>query len=175
MSKNSGKVPNITDGLKKAVELYLLAKTMESHTAEKIDQYEREILASGNFHYAAEWAEKRAHRGLVYVGPISDPNDSYMMDDDHFQVYMADCYKAAKAAGVDIDYIGHCPLSSFTQNRIECERMIVEESEYITGIKYEKIHYQWENYKKYIDLTIKFVLSACPKITGPEVLAKYIG
>lgn len=161
------KVPAVTPTLKEAVKTYLMAKAQEELIRPIVEGYQTQILAEHQFKVAPEHS-----RDAGYV--IRRPIHAYMMSAEDRAIYVQKCREQCIAHNLTrfIASPNHCPLATAEYERITAEIVVVEAGSYVAGITLE-LASTHERRKKAVDLTVAFVLSACPDITA-ESLTKGI-
>ena len=159
------KMPKITNELKEAVKVYLLAQAYVETIRPVVEAYQAEVIAAAGLHYSEEFAPE-------FVGVITTMNDSWMMDGREGDAFYAALDAARDAAGF-VDFApGYCPLSVAEYDVITAKRAICDESAYFTKVDADMAASHFSIFNKYVDTAIKFVLAACPSITTQSVLEK---
>lgn len=161
------KVPPITPGLRAAVETYLLAKAYTETIRPVVEAYQAEVVAVANLQYSDEFAPE-------YTGTITSMKDSWMMDGRQSDAFYAALDAAHAAHGfVDLEP-GHCPLLTAEYAELQAMWLICDEVAYITKIDKGTATSHPDTFRRYVELTVQFVLSACPDITTASVMQKVL-
>lgn len=175
MSKNSVKVPAITEELREAVKVYLLAKAYESSIRPIVEGYRFSVLLEQQFPYDLEYVDRfERESDPKYSGAVLDYDDSYMLSDDDATKYYALLHQEHVKHGFEVEP-DYCPLLIAENQTRKAAREIARAAEYISGITLDKLLYNVANFNKYIDLTVSLVLSQCPDINGQSLMEKFHG
>jgi hypothetical protein len=89
-----------------AAEAVFTAKTLVLQMTTIVLGYQSRILAKHQWMPAKEWQEG-CHPVLE---PITNPKDSYLLEENDFLQYLELCNEARIAAGLHIEKPGQCPL-----------------------------------------------------------------
>ena len=128
-------------------------------------KYQTEILAKGQWHIKPEFAPRLGDTVVL------DPKGSYLMSDEDFAKYDAQCKLARVTANLHVDKEGHCPLCVAEDMQRQAEHALVAAMMFeLPTVTVDKLlQAGMDKYKKYIDLTLK-LLAPFVK-TGPDALA----
>lgn len=150
------------------VNALLLAMTYVQVKREKVDAIQRRVLAQGNYEYNPEMKS-----GLV--GPVLDPETTYLMRDDHFADYHAKMQAIHLAAGFEDAAKGYCPALCAENLQVEAEcNLISAAEEFFPGLTNDKLLCGTgkgdglETRQKYIDLLIGLVTNF-PGYVAPAI------
>lgn len=161
--------PTITPELKDAVTTYLLALAYERTVRPIVEQYKRDLLADMNLTVSNRWVD----RGLT-SGPITDPEEVYLADDDAAARYFEALDVAKEAAGFAGLPEGHCPLLIAENQTRLAARQVVDASVCMIGKSFtwhDLLCSGLDNYQQYVELTVSLVVSLCPDITAQSAMA----
>jgi len=114
--------------------------------------YEREILAKHQFHIAQEWIDKGDEDRIIL-----DPNQSCLLGDNDFAVYLAETNEAREKAGLKVDNPEFCPLLVAEDLQSRAENVLIDTMESITNFNQKEIALYGENRKKFLDLTLRLL------------------
>ena len=124
--------------------------------------YQTKILADNKWPYANEWVG----RGLHDPGDVvTDPKDSYLLDEEHSLRYFAECHSARDAAGLTVDGHDKCPLLVAENLVRKAQQALIDTMEPVTQLSYTMLSTSADcvaNIKKVVDLTRKLLV---PHIT----------
>ncbi len=150
-----------------AVKTYLLAKSHEQVIRDIVLPYQIEILADHKWSIDPRWAE----RDLPYE-IILDPNLTYLMTNTDSLIYHTLLHEqdrlhfpAFKAEKPD-----SCPLLVAENDRITAEREVIKATVCLTGQVIDPATLSMDNWRKFVDLTVGYVVSIEPTITKESVL-----
>ncbi len=96
-----------------------------------------------------------------------NPEDSWLLNETDFQVYLYECNEQRKAAGLHVDDIQYCPLLVAENLLRQAQRLLADTMEPVTNITADQVlcsKNALENYKKYIDLNLR-LLAPFVKVT----------
>ena len=162
-------IPAISQELKNAVKVYILAKAHEDTIRPIVEGYKLKILIDGKYTYA----EKHTARRNELPEYITSLKDTWLMDDEQHDQYMRIVREAHDANGfakmLEGLEIGYCPLLMAETATIDAKRAVLKQSEYLHGYDTDKV-WNMEKRAQMFDLTMRFVISACPEITRQSVM-----
>ena len=162
-------IPTISNELKTAVKLYLLAKAHEDTIRPIVEGYSLKILIDGKYTYDQKHMERRDNLPEY----ITSLKDTWMMDDEQHNQYMRVIRVAHEANGfakmLEGLEIGYCPLLIAESATIDAKNAVLKQSEYLHGYDTDKV-WNMEKRSQMFDLTMRFVISACPDITGKSAV-----
>jgi len=146
--------PNdITPEMIKAAEMIFAAKAFVETIKPVVIGYQEKILKKHKFRQAAEWSEYNDRIQLPDV--ITRVQDAFLMSDEDFKIYPAECNEERKKAGLKVEKEEHCPLCVAEHILSQAESHLIDLFTPLTGISDYKI---WgDNRKKYLDLTLKLL------------------
>lgn len=173
--------PKITPELKSAVETFLLAKVHLEMTRPIVEGYQRKILADMQPHYRDEYTNGNGRKGNKHNPDaiITDPKDSWQMDEADFREYIDRCHHEHLAHGFRVPY-EHCPLLIAKHELSKAQRLVLDAAQYITGIEAldfmhpTKERNGLENYYHAVDLTVSLVVSLCPDIKANTLIRQVL-
>ena len=114
-----------------------------------VRKYQQEILDRHQFKMSEKMSER--HGGEI----IKKESETYMMRDDHFQIYLAELRKAHKAHGFDVPK-DHCPLLIAEDLERKATWALFDLMEPITGIGRDNL-FKLEHIRRYKDLTLRML------------------
>ena len=114
-----------------------------------VRKYQQEILDRRQFRMSEKMSER--HGGEV----IKKESETYMMRDDHFQIYLEELRKAHKAHGFDVPK-DCCPLLIAEDMERKATWALFDLMEPITGIGRDNL-FKLEHIRTYKDLTLKML------------------
>lgn len=117
-----------------------------------VEGYQKKILDTYKFKIARKWTDRGRPCEI-----ITDPKHSYLMSDDDFKFYIAECNEARKDANLHVKNEEFCPLLVAEGLLRLAETALCSVMEPITGISHEMATGNLDNYKKYIDLILKLL------------------
>ena len=151
-------------GLTSAVNTFLLAKVYAEAERAIIDKMQRDILNGSVFTVRPEFARRNGGERIL------DPNIAYLMSDEQFETYHAECQRRIIAMGYDVPK-DHCPALIAERMLTEAEHLVIDESSALTGLK-DGVHALLCNgmdaYHKYIDLCVKMIVNM-PGYVAPKL------
>jgi hypothetical protein len=127
-------------------------------------RYQREILARNRFHIAKEWLGKKDVDRIIL-----DPEQSYLLEDSDFQVYMAECREEQNKAKLHTDSPEHCPLLVAEDLLRQAQHVLIDSFEYLTGVTCKKL-WKADHYKKMLDLLLNMMAQYMDK---DKILEEY--
>lgn len=133
------KPEQVTPEIKRAVAAFLLAKTYAELKREEVDAVKREELATVAYMVAPE------HREDGKPERITDPKRDWLMPDEDFKDYLAQCEKVELERGIRPADMkpGYCPALVAESLLTDAERVLVAATEPLTGVK-------WDNLVRYL-------------------------
>jgi len=151
-------------GLTSAVNTYLLAKVYADGERAIIDKMKRDILNGSVFTVRPEFTRQ------TEPNRITEPSRDYLMSDEQFETYHAECQRRIVAMGYDVPE-GHCPALIAERILTEAEHLVIDESSALTGLK-DGVHSLlckgMDIYHKYIDLCVKMIVNM-PGYVAPKL------
>lgn len=178
-------LPAITPELRSAVETYLLAKAHVAMLKPIVDGISRAAMASSPVHIDDEFMDEArfARRGVASFtdgnGYITDPDKLFMGRAADLDGYYAAKQALIDAEGLTPDNPDHCPLLVAESDLSDAEKVVIDAASYLTAragktpiTSKTLINSGLANYRKYVDLTVSFVLAQCPDLSAASVMAK---
>lgn len=114
--------------------------------------YQRAILKKHQFPIAKKW-EERARP----VEVILDPDHAYLLEDFDFQTYLEECRVEQAKAKLYTEQPEFCPLLVAEHMLTKAQWTFADAMEPITGIKTGVITGRLDEYRKYIDLSLRLL------------------
>lgn len=149
MSKMTNQ-PNITNNMILAAKDVFLSMAWEQAIRPVVEGYQKQILDRNKF------TDKRTKEVIL------DPKHTYMMSDEDFAVYLKEIEVCREAAGLKIRSEGNCPLLEARNDLRIAERAFAKTLEPLTKVTIDQVlctKNGLENYRKYLNLGLKMVLS----------------
>lgn len=160
---------DVTPAVKSAVRAYLLTRAHAETHRERIDAMERDVLTGNGAEYyvADKWKERRGDR----PERITEPKHAYLLDDDDFADYHAECQHriqqlysrdTLKAMGWKPDY---CPALIAEHLQVQTEGLLIEAGAEMLGVdEPEQFNNRLlccglEKRKEFIDLLCRLVVN----------------
>lgn len=156
----------ITQGLKSAVNAYLMARTLAECEREKIDRLALKILETTTYRTAPDLIEKR-HASER----ITDPGKAWMMKTEEHHDYLIALRNALQKAGYKIKsnqgdpaYSYCCPALVAESLQKDTEHLIVDTVAEMIGeskdFGHNLICLGLDKYYQFIDLAVRMVVNA---------------
>ena len=156
----------ITNGVKSAVNAYLMARILAECEREKVDTLAREILETGIYHADLKFVNKRGHVGER----ITEPDKAWMMEAEEHHAYLIDLRKAVQDAGYTIksilgepEYSYNCPALTAESMQRDAEHLIIDTMAEMLGesddLGHNLICAGMDKYHQFIDLAVKMVVN----------------
>lgn len=113
--------------LKMLKNTYMITKASYEEIKEESEEIQASILANHEFYEDDEWTERKVSRGGDGERKrILTPNNSFLMDDKDFQIFLDLCYEEYKRAGIADDRgREYCPEAKFYDWFKEAETKLV--------------------------------------------------
>lgn len=144
-----------TQAMIKAAEAVFMTMAAVKTIEPVVLGYKKEILAKNEWPVAQDWVEK----GLP-GGAILDPNDTYLMSEDHFAMYQQQVNAARINAGLYVDDPSKCSHLVVKHLEVEATANLINVMATATGFDYQKLMQSknaLENVKKAKELTLKLL------------------
>lgn len=106
-----------SDAFKRVAEDLLAAVAFEEAIREKVEAYQRRILAENDFRVDPRWATQGVREDIR----ITEDRDAYLMRDADAARYLELCDEARREAGLSVSAPGNCPLLEAQTLRIMAE------------------------------------------------------
>lgn len=142
----------LVKAVRKHVDELLVATAVAQVERERVDAIQRKVLA-----------ENQYSDGSVR---ITEPRDSWHMDDESSKAYYAELNAIHLAAGFERAADGYCPALCAEQRQIECEWALIGAAHKYTGITNNQLlcgtdeKCGLEFRKEYLDLLIGLVVNS---------------
>lgn len=149
--------------LRRDVNTYLLARAYAETKRAEVDKIQRQILADDEY-FAAKRLPK-GRRGPRYR--VTEPKDSWLMEEDDAQRYYAKLNAIHLAAGFEDAAKGYCPALVAENLQVQAENVLLESASEELGNKIGSDIYG-ENRKKMLDLIVGLVVNF-PGYVPPEM------
>jgi hypothetical protein len=154
---------HITQDMIKAAETLFLAMAYTQTIRPIVEGYQKRIIAE----IKPEVCEKFSEFATI---TITEAKDTYLMNDNDFQVYLKRCAEEAHKAGFKIPNDDYCPLLIAESLERDAEHALIKAMLPITHITKDMVlcsENGLANYKKLIDLSLQllapFVKKTCTK------------
>lgn len=125
-----------------------------------VTAYQREILARGQWKKANPdgLSERTGRDGSV----ITDPKEAWLMSEDDFALYDAECKKARVASGLLVEKPEHCPLLVAEEALRQAKRQLVDALESVSGVTADQIiRGSMKNYDRFVELSLQMLAPHC--------------
>lgn len=119
-----------------------------------VRKYQKAVLEKYQFHIDKIWIENYNKADRI----VLEPEDDYLLNDNDFKIVLKEWNKERKKVGLHIDNEEYCPLLIAEDLLNKAEKLLLDEMEYITGMKAEDFTYNNEIYNKAVDLTLKLLV-----------------
>lgn len=106
----------------RCAQALMVAMAHEEMLRSIVEGYERGILAKHQFKQAARWGDRVGPDG----GVITEGKQAFLLDDDDFNVYLAECQTAREAHGLKASKPENCPLLEAQHARIAAENALLK-------------------------------------------------
>ena len=165
----------ISPGVKSAVNAYLLARANAEAHREKVDEIQRHLLTTADYHVDPEFTGRKCDVGFKV---IRDPKDTYLMEKAEREDYYADLKHALEKAGYEIETIDDperpgawaCPALTAEDIQRKTEQLIVDTAAEMLGqdenFLNDLLCAGLDKYHKFIDLVVRLVVNA-PDFKNP--------
>lgn len=137
-----------------AAEAVLMAKAYVETLRPVVEGYQRKILNEHHWHIAKKWVDMGEDDEV-----ITDPNHTYLMEDEDFKEYLRLIRIEQDKAGLKTDNPDHCPLLVAEHLESQAKHVLIEEAESITGISFDDIMRKFSLYNQYVDLLLSLAVS----------------
>ena len=155
--------PEIVDA---AAEL-IAAKAVVETVKPIVRGYQQAILEAHQWRIARKWVEKGC-QDIV----ILDPDLAFELEEEDFQIYLAEVNEARKQAGLHVESEDHCPLLVAEYNENKAKWKLAELMKPIVGFGLNDVLCRkdgLERSKKYIDILLGLLM---PYVTGERKLKR---
>lgn len=113
----------------RAAENLMVAIADERMIRPVVEAYEHAILAKHQFPPAEEYLD------AVEEPVILDRKNAWLLSDEDFKVYNAECFVARDAAGLKVTKPENCPLLEAEHMRINAENELIKQLGQIQGLE----------------------------------------
>jgi hypothetical protein len=144
---------HITADMVKAAETLFLAMAYTQTIRPIVEGYQKKIIAE----IKPEVCDKFSKFATI---TITEAKDTYLMNDNDFQVYLKRCAEEAHKAGFKIPNDDYCPLLIAESLERDAEHALIEAMLPITHISKDTVLCSrdgLENYKKLIGLSLRLL------------------
>jgi len=163
MKANIDTVKKASKALRTPVNAVLLAQAHAELMRAKCDKIQRRLLADGEYFTDAQWEPHFPRKR------ITEPRESFLMEDAGSDVYLVALDAAYRAAGYTELGPGQCPALIAEKLLLVAQRTLFECAErFFPEIQAD--HLYGENRQKYLDLLVGMVVSA-PGYKAPKLEA----
>lgn len=153
------KAPKPTPAMISAAMAVFQAMALVQTVEPIVKGYQRKILDHFKFKVADKWVDQGMEPEI-----ITDPKDSYLMSEDDFKIYHAECYKEGEAAGLHVEDPDFCPLLVADYALTKAQWALCDAIEPLTKVSQNQVLCSGlDNYKKYVDLSLKYIGPFCQK------------
>lgn len=156
-----------SEDMKSAARGCFLAMAYTGTVRPIVEGYQHDILSEYQFRTDVEQYDgKRVYPDKV----VLNPDHTYMLTEDDFAFYLAECRTAQSAAGLKTESRDHCPLLVAESIQRDAEHLLIDAMEPLTGINFNTIlgsRNFIDHLKKYIDLSLKLL---APFVDAKEIL-----
>lgn len=159
---HQAKAKAMSKALRPYVDTVLLSMAHSQLWREQVDAMERDILTADTYYTDPRWVKKDAEPER-----ITDPKQAYLLRDEDFATYYAECQRRIKAAGWPVTRDGNCPALEAESLQMEAEHALIEAArEWFPNASLERLTQGTANkngletLKEYLDLLIKLVVNA---------------
>jgi hypothetical protein len=151
----------------RAAENLFAAMAYEGTIRPIVEKYETEILARHQFRIAPRWAGTRSGSGAPDE-VILDRKLSYLLSEEDFAVYFAECFAARDASGLKVSKPENCPLLEAQHLRVQAEVALFDamaETPQLAHLKDANSARQ-DLRQEALDLTLKLLAPFCKDANG---------
>jgi len=132
----------------KAAQNLFMAMAWAETVRPIVTGYKKAILKNHQWHIAKEWTDKGMPDEIVL-----DPEHTYLLEENDFTVYLAECNEERKKAGLYVKSDEYCPLLVADHDVTRAEWALFDAMKDITGIDGHELY--GKNREKYLDLLLK--------------------
>lgn len=146
---------NPTNEMIRAAEVVFICMTNEKIIREIVDGYQRKILAFWQFDNNKEVELCKKVGRDIELRKILEPKDSYLLDDQDFNIYLKECNEERIKAGLHVDNVEHCPLLVAEGLTRGAKRILVDSLQSFTGMDADTvISTSFTTYEKIVELSL---------------------
>lgn len=169
------RIPAITDNLKSSVNAYLIARAYAETQREIVDKIQRNILNECKYYIAEKWAERTGEERKR----ITEPKDTYLMEDEDHVDYLLNLRHDLEKAGYKIEsdpgdpqHSYKCPALSAEWIQTKAEHLVIDSMAEMLGesddFRHRLLCAGLDKYHQFTDLAVKFVVNS-PGWVAPKV------
>lgn len=147
---------NITEDMKQAAKTVFKTMAFTQTIRPIVRAYQLKIIDE----MKPQVNERDAKNYRLGFKIITDPKDTYLMNNEDFQVYLKRCNEERIKAKLHVDNEEFCPLLVAEDLQRQAERAFIETMEPITHLTPDKVLCSkngLENYRKLIDLSLRLL------------------
>lgn len=138
-----------------ACKAVIMAEAWHKTVETIVTGYEHKILQ----HYQFKKADKYNNCNDV-PGIISEPKQSWLMGDNDFLIYDAECKKERDKAGLKVNHPDNCPKLEAESLVMKTRTLLTQSVSPMFGVtKDQLIAAGMDKYQQFVDLTIKWIVS----------------
>lgn len=106
-----------------------------------VREYQTNILAKGQWRVRPEYQAAARRRGGSTIGDevITDPKIAYLMSEEDFALYDAECKKARVEAKLHVEKEEQCPLCVAEHELIKAKQRLIDVMEPITKLSWDRL------------------------------------
>jgi hypothetical protein len=120
--------------------------------------YEKKILEAHQWTNKGEVERLKKHGHEAVEKIILDPKDSFLLSDEDFLIYDAECKKERDKAKLKVESDEFCPLLVAEDLERKAKHCFIDAMEVTTKIKFDQLFKNFpEDYNKYLDLSLKLL------------------
>ena len=119
-----------TQDMVHAAKAVFVCMAIEQTIRPIVTGYQKAILEKGQYHIAKKWIDRRGEPDRI----ITEPNQSYLLEDDDFGHYLTECNQARIVAKLHVENDEFCPLLVAQENVRKAEKLLIDVMEPITHI-----------------------------------------
>jgi hypothetical protein len=136
-----------------AAEMLIAAMAIEQATAPLVLEYQKRLLAEGQWRLAPEWVQKGTTDQVIL-----DPNMSFLLSEQDAQVYLRRCGEERRNAGLSVSAEGNCPLLEAQELVRQAKHHLVKTMDGIGGLNLDRlIMLPTEKYEEAVDLMLRLL------------------
>lgn len=94
--------------------------------------YQTEILAKHQWRIRPQWRERLGDK------VVTDPKQSYLLSEEDFAVFDAECKAARNAANLYVEKDDQCPLCVAEVNLINAQARLMDSMAHVTNLSWDK-------------------------------------
>lgn len=146
----------------KAAQSLMLAMAYRDLVEPIVTAYQTEILVRHQWPKAECWRgsedePKRAGHAEWFAQPVLSPDDTWLLSDEHFAQYLAECLKAQAEARLVTPTDDHCPKLVARAQVLKAQQDLVAVMEPVSGITWDKLMRKVSEIPACIDLYLRLL------------------